>query len=660
MHPEPSSRAGNVVAVAGAVLLMGFLAFTPGISFSEDLGRHLLLGEIISSEHFVPDTNFLTLAHPGHPFVNHHWLSEVLLYQLHRLAGYRGLLLFKTLAMMGALGLAMVSGGRAGRPRWLWLAGILSAVLLGFRAHVRPELFTFLGVPFLLFCFERIRRGRRWPWVAAVPCLWAWSNAHIYFVFGLGMCAAFAAERLVVAFAALPPSASLRRKFAAAWRLAAWLALLLAACAANPSGVSALLYPLRIFSDYAVGITENASVRELWRQVVNPAMLALPFASAMAAWAAWANRRERPASSLILLGAVLSAWTMARNVPLLALALPGAVAAIPPSPRRLPARLAFPLRAAGWGMLGLLNLALAACVATGAWHRPFPSPVGPTPFGLDDEDSYLALRRLLRAGLPGEVFTDYNLGSLAGYNLWPHLRSYVDNRPEAFPGSFWRTEYAAALSLGPAWDDIRARRGFRTVAVSLHGVEEAFALELMRRPEWVLVHVDPLMGVWVRDEESTRPFLEREAFSADRLEAFDRALGESIAGLANRPFWRRQVEADRAVFSCYALICIGEAEKAWPHVWALHRLYPDYQIVHELLRVSAPPEFVPAVMDVMERRARWPLAAKQVLDWGRVLEAKGLWQEARAVYRRGRFFFPESTELLNARLRAEDFLYANP
>ncbi len=659
MRPERYTCAAGLIALTGSLLLMVVLAWTPGISFSEDLGRHLLLGKIITESWSIPDTNFLTYTHPDHPFVNHHWLSEVALYHLHRVFGYNGLIVFKILVMTGALALSMLAGGRVRQPLWWWLAGILAAVMLGFRAHIRPELFTFLGVAWLLFCFERIRQGKRWPWAVTAVSLCLWANAHIYFIFGLGMCGAFALERGAARWKSMPDQTGWRILFGM-WREGLWLTVLVGACALHPGGWSGLLYPLFIFSDYAVGITENISVWKLWHRVVTPAMLVLPPATALAAWAAWAHRKERPATTIILLTATIAAWSMARSMPLLALTLPAAVATLPVSARWLPGIISRPFRALVGGGMAVLNVVLIAAVVTGAWHRPFPSPVGPTPFGFDDERAFLALRDLQQAGLPGEIFTDYNVGSLAEYNLWPGLRGYVDNRPEAFPGGFWRTEYLIALTLGPEWEEIRARRNIRTIIVSLHGVKNAYTLELMRRPEWVLVHLDSLLGVWVYDEASTRPFLEQAAFTMERLEAFDRTLGERIRNLGDRPVWRRHVEADRAVYACYALLCIGEVERAWRHIWALHQRYPDYQIVHELMRVTAPPERVPEVMAVMAQRARWPLAAKQVLDWGRVLEAQGQWHEARDLYRRGRFFFPGSTELKDAHLHASDTLYANP
>jgi len=646
MKSERLRKALMALAVAGPVLLALLIAWTPGISFTEDLGRHLLLGRIISEEHFVPKTNYLTYTHPDHPFVNHHWLSEVVFYQVHRAGGYGGLIAFKMLAMAGALALSLLTVRKPSRLMLLWLAGILAAILLSFRSHIRPELFTFLGVAFFMFCFERIRDGARWPWFATIAVMWLWSNTQIYFIFGLFTCAAFAFEQLLFSGKFQISSFKFRS------RLVVWFVVLVVACILNPNGIAGLLYPFHIFSDYAVAITENDSVLEYWTSVVNPMMLALPFASALALWSVWANWKTRPANSIIVLTALAASWLMARSVPLLALTLPAAMAAIPATQVS-----GFRLQVSGLFVLGAINALLALSILSGSFHRPFPSPIAPMPFGSDDESRYLAVKELQAAGLPGEIFTDYNIGSLAEYNLWPELRGYVDNRPEAFPGAFWRTEYTPALALGAEWEEVRARRGINTIIVSLIGVKDPYIRELMRRPEWVLVHLDALLGVWVSNVPAHQDFLRRAAFTTDRLEEFDRSIKDRIAGLEKLPLSRRHIEADRAVYECYALICVGQTPRAWPHIWALHQLYPDYQIVHELMRVSAPPERVEDVKRVMERRARWPVAAKQALDWGHVLESEGHLAEAHAAYRRARFFFPLSSDLRIAQQRVADAMY---
>ena len=295
-------------AIVGVLLLMALLACTPGISFTEDLGRHLLLGRIISEQHVVPKTNALTYTHPDFPFINHHWLSEVCLYQLHRLVGLNGLIVGKMILMTAALALAMLAIPPRRGTGVYWLAGLLAAVLMGYRAHIRPELFTYLGVGFYSWAFERIRRGASgWRW-AILAYAWFWANAHIYFVFGLFMAAAFVLERWM------------NRRGRPVDLL--WLAALVLISVANPNGAAGLLYPVQIFRNYGMEITENASPLTYWQTVVDPMLIALPFLSLLALMAivgALRQKTERIAGVLIALAALAASWRMARSTPLLAL-----------------------------------------------------------------------------------------------------------------------------------------------------------------------------------------------------------------------------------------------------------------------------------------------------------------------------------------------------
>jgi hypothetical protein len=646
-----------VVCAAGVLLLMALIAWTPGVSFTEDLGRHLLLGRIISEQHAVPETNLLTYTYPDFPFVNHHWLSEVFLYHAHRLIGLNGLIVWKMIMLTGTLGLALWTKWPSRGIGIYYLAGLLAAVILGSRAHIRPELFTYFGVAFYGWAFRCARAGAAWPKWAVLGYALFWANAHIYFVFGLGMAGAFFVERWTT------------RGSTPSRDDVVWLAALVLVSCINPNGISGLLYPFRIFSSYGADVTENMSPLECWQTVVNPMLIALPMLSVMTVGAVIGCLRSRTwhlADLVIALAALVAAWTMARSTPLLALAAPPVIGAWlgstrseargrPRDHRRWHAR--SPVRrAAAAGVLAvatITNIALVRAVWSGAYQRVFPSPLAPTPFGFDDERKYLALMDLKRDGLGGPVFSNYNIGSLVEYNLYPE-RGYVDNRPEAFPPSFWREEYLPALALGTHWEQIRERRGFNAIVVSFTGVKEAYTRELMRRPNWVLVHLDFVLGVWVRKRPESEAFIEAHRLDGPRMDALERSIATRIDALSDEPAWRRHKHAQEILYALYALHCVGESPRVWPHLWRLHRLLPDYQMVHEMLRVSVPPAHIADVNAVIARRARWPVAAKQVTDWGRVLESDGKIEQAKAVYRRGRWFFPLSKHIAAAAQRLGD------
>ena len=196
-------------AVVGPLVLMFLLGLTPGISFTEDLGRHLLMGRIILETHHVPGVNYLTYTHPDFPFINHHWLFECIVAVLYPLVGLNGLIVLKAAAMTAALGLAMRAAllsapWDARVAARLWVVAILSAIVLNYRAHIRPELVSFVATGALLWLFEVERGARiagRTRWVQAIrvgelAILFVWVNAHLYFMFGLGMLGAFALERV--------------------------------------------------------------------------------------------------------------------------------------------------------------------------------------------------------------------------------------------------------------------------------------------------------------------------------------------------------------------------------------------------------------------------------------------------------------------------------
>src|SRR5687768_4010753 len=88
-------------------LLLLFYVFsfliTTDSSFDQDLGRHIILGEIILQTGDVPKTNLFSYTHPDFPFVNHHWLFEVGVYLGEKSIGVDGLLIIKLAVILLAV-----------------------------------------------------------------------------------------------------------------------------------------------------------------------------------------------------------------------------------------------------------------------------------------------------------------------------------------------------------------------------------------------------------------------------------------------------------------------------------------------------------------------------------------------------------------------------
>jgi hypothetical protein len=184
----------------------------------------------------------------GRVWLNQNWGAHLIVYGVHVLAGDTGLVLLKLLLILGvAAGLVFVSR-EVGADRAV--ACLTAAfVLLAANGYVdlRPNLFTLLFAPWLLWLLLRSRRSphRIWP---AVALLALWANVHGGFTFGLGLTALWALCSLGVAWR----RHGMRQAGRRLWPLpAAFVLSLVLAGVLTPFGTENLTHPLVVWREEA-------------------------------------------------------------------------------------------------------------------------------------------------------------------------------------------------------------------------------------------------------------------------------------------------------------------------------------------------------------------------------------------------------------------------
>ena len=167
-------------------------------SINQDIGRHLKSGEIIWETGQVYKTNLFSFTEPGHPFINHHWLSEVVFYLLNGLIGLKGLIIFKAGVITAAFGL-IYQAIRKQASTWSFLvAGLFGLLVFSNRTDVRPEIFSYLFLAYFLFAIFRAKYSDEYHWLYALPIVQIfWTNMHIYFALGPGLLFFFLTDRLI-------------------------------------------------------------------------------------------------------------------------------------------------------------------------------------------------------------------------------------------------------------------------------------------------------------------------------------------------------------------------------------------------------------------------------------------------------------------------------
>lgn len=170
----------------GLLLLIG-LGLRPILD--PDFGWHLRSGTDLLKNWVVPKTDPYSYTLPNWSWVDHEWLSDVIVAFIHNHLGSLTVIILFALLIAGTF-LLVASVEKVGLPYKILAAliGLLAALpILG----VRMQMVTLLGMAWLIWTLYKYRRGELkslW-WVPVVFLLWA--NLHGGFVIGLVILAVF-------------------------------------------------------------------------------------------------------------------------------------------------------------------------------------------------------------------------------------------------------------------------------------------------------------------------------------------------------------------------------------------------------------------------------------------------------------------------------------
>src|SRR3989338_3466441 len=93
----------KLLLIFSFIIFLGSLLLRQESAITQDLGRHLRLGEMIVSggeaRQCALFTNCLTYTYPDYQFINHHWGSEVIFYIIHKWGGFIGIIIFKAIIL---------------------------------------------------------------------------------------------------------------------------------------------------------------------------------------------------------------------------------------------------------------------------------------------------------------------------------------------------------------------------------------------------------------------------------------------------------------------------------------------------------------------------------------------------------------------------------
>lgn len=470
------------------LILFGLLfALATRVPIDTDTWWHLRAGEYTLTQGMIYADPF-SFSKAGAPWINHSWLSQIVLTFTWRIGGNFGLAIYTSvLATVGMIFVYQMSSGSAYLRAFAIVLGAATAAVFW---SPRPQMFSFALSAVLLYVLNRFRRGEG-DWLWGIPPLMAvWGNLHAGFSIGfillLGTIVGESINRI------LNSNASQTLSWVKIRKLVLVTVVSVAALVINPYGLQMLSVPFQTVSIGALQdfIQEwnspNFHERQTWPFVI--LLLGL-------LGAAGASRKRLSWTDFILAaGTAFMALLAGRNI---------AVFAVVATPI-LTVYLDDVLAERGWTVrpvqrvtarMARLNAILVTVVLLGCLAKVLLVLDAETvEEGQQEFLPVQAVAYLKAANPPGPMFNSYNWGGYLMFML-PDRPVFIDGRTDLYGDAFISQEYFEAARGASDWQAILDQYGIRLVIVE---ADSGLARVLRDQADWMLRYEDALAAVFTR------------------------------------------------------------------------------------------------------------------------------------------------------------------
>ncbi len=162
-----------------------------------DLWGHVAFGRAMLAMGHLTFHDPYSYSAPGHLWLNHEWLSELLMGAIYNFGGVIGLKLMKFTCCAALIVAITISLAEVDSPPRLqvWLL-LVASISIAPQIQFRPQLFSFAAWAVLLAILTKFTYRGRAPLLAVVPLLCLWANLHGSFIIGLAVLGIFTAMRM--------------------------------------------------------------------------------------------------------------------------------------------------------------------------------------------------------------------------------------------------------------------------------------------------------------------------------------------------------------------------------------------------------------------------------------------------------------------------------
>lgn len=468
---------------------------------NSDLGRHLKNGQLFIQNHQILSTNTYSYTHPNFPTITHHWGSGSIFYLVQHSTNFLGLHLFAIIIYLTANLLVSYLACRHSPPLLLAASLVVLAPFFGERNQIRPELFTHLFLALDIFLLELHRHHKLNPrYLYFIPLIHLfWVNTHILFVLGLFILSVYTLDSFIFH----QDRAKLLLTI-----------LFISTCTSliNPFGLKGLVTPFNILHNYGYEISENQSiftVLKYFNQYSYITFLFIVFLSTLLLRHYWLKHGLKHIfiNAVLIISFGVFGIIMIRQIALFALIfiaygvslLHQFIHGLKPNTRI---------------QLNRLLIITTITIPSFAFvnHHHFYSPLrGGLGLGLAPH-SQDAGHFLLHHHIQGPIFNNYDIGSYLIYYLYPQQQVFADNRPEAYPASFFQDLFIPAQQHEYAWWDLDATINFNAIIFANSDIAawaQPFLHSRINDPAWAHIYHDDYVDILVKRNQLNESLIDQ-------------------------------------------------------------------------------------------------------------------------------------------------------
>ncbi|MGH7781532.1 MAG: hypothetical protein ACREQR_17095 [Candidatus Binataceae bacterium] len=182
----PRTRVRSLFHYSPALVLVAITIADCVRMADPDLWGHITFGRAVLAQGHLVLHDPYSYSAPGHPWLNHEWLAEVILAFIFDGLGVFGLKLMKLCLTAVTVAFVALAEGETAAPDLAQLVVLLlEAVIIAPNMQFRPQLFTFALFAILIYILARDTYRRAGAVWIAIPILALWGNLHGGFIIGI-------------------------------------------------------------------------------------------------------------------------------------------------------------------------------------------------------------------------------------------------------------------------------------------------------------------------------------------------------------------------------------------------------------------------------------------------------------------------------------------